>query len=186
MRHSQKSALQVNAGSMADIAFLLLIFFLVTTTISADKGIHRKLPPDCPPGIICSEEINERNILRINLNSKNELMVDDKIIELNELKDLTKLFIDNNGEETCSYCNGKEMNLLSDHPKKAVVSLSTSETSNYETFIAVQDELSKAYYELREVYGYAFFGKAPDKLTASELKEIKEAYPFLLSEADTK
>ena len=62
MRHNTSP--QVNAGSMADIAFLLLIFFLVTTTISADKGINRKLPAECPPGQTCDTDINERNIFR--------------------------------------------------------------------------------------------------------------------------
>lgn len=186
MRHSQKSAPQVNAGSMADIAFLLLIFFLVTTTISADKGINRKLPTNCPPGTDCSMEINERNILRIVLNSNDELMVDNELIAIEDLKANVRMFLDNNGNGSCSYCNGTSAKSLSDHPKDAVVSLSTSETSNYAAFIAVQDELSKAYYELREVYGYAVFGKSPDKLNASEIKEIKQAYPFILSEADTK
>lgn len=186
MRHSQKSAPPVNAGSMADIAFLLLIFFLVTTTISADKGINRKLPPNCPPRTDCSIEINERNILRIVLNSKNELMVDNERIEIEDLKAVTKLFLDNNGNGSCTYCNGTSLALLSDHPEDAVVSLSTSEDSNYASFIAVQDELSTAYYELREVYGYAVFGKSPDKLNAAEIIEIKQAYPFILSEANTK
>lgn len=186
MRHSQKSAPQVNAGSMADIAFLLLIFFLVTTTISAEKGINRKLPSHCPPGTDCTLEINERNILRIVLNSKNELMVDGDITKIEDLKAITKVFLDNNGNGSCTYCNGTSIVSLSDHPKDAVISLSTSENSNYATFIAIQDELSKAYYELREVYGYSVFGKSPDKLNASEIIEIKQAYPFILSEADTK
>lgn len=186
MRHSQNSAPQVNAGSMADIAFLLLIFFLVATTISADKGINRKLPPECAPGMDCSAEINERNILRIALNSNNELMVDNEIMDLQELRAVTKAFLDNNGNGTCAYCNGNSLVLFSDHPEKAVVSLSTSKTSNYASFIAVQDELSKAYYELREVYAYAVFGKSPKDLNPAQLKEAQEAYPFILSEAETK
>ncbi|MGC1633483.1 MAG: biopolymer transporter ExbD [Gelidibacter sp.] len=183
MRHSQKSAPEVNAGSMADIAFLLLIFFLVTTTISADKGINRKLPPNCPSGIDCSLEINERNILRIALNYKNEIMVNHEMIQLNELKEVTKAFLDNNGNGNCLYCNGKSISKFSDHPQDAVVSLSSGVNSNYSNFIAVQDALSEAYYELREVYGYAVFGKSPNQLNAIEIKEIKEAYPFVLSEA---
>lgn len=186
MRHSHKSAPEVNAGSMADIAFLLLIFFLVTTTISPDRGINRKLPANCPPGIDCSLEINERNILRIALNHKNELMVNNEVIALNELKEVTKAFLDNNGNGDCSYCHGRSLGIFSDHPKDAVVSLSSSDNANYGTFIAVQDALSNAYYELREVYGYSVFGKSPDKLNAAEIKEIKEAYPFILSEAQTK
>ena len=113
-------------------------------------------------------------------------MVDNEIIELNELKEVTKAFLDNNGNGSCAYCNGKSIGMFSDHPKDAVVSLSTTENSSYAAFIGVQDEISKAYYELREFYGYSVFGKSPDKLNPIELKEIKEAYPFKLSEAETK
>ena len=123
MRHSQHSEPQVNAGSMSDIAFLLLIFFLVTTTISADKGINRKLPANCPPGMDCSTIIKDRNILRIQMNNQQQIMVDNEVIELNELKDIVKQFVDNNGDNTCNYCEGDGLALFSEHPNKAVISL---------------------------------------------------------------
>jgi biopolymer transport protein ExbD len=186
MRHSHHSAPQVNAGSMADIAFLLLIFFLVTTTISADQGINRKLPANCPLGVDCTSKINERNIFRIILNANNQIMIENELVSIDEVKDLTKAFIDNNGDKSCSYCNGKGLTLLSDAPKNAVISLQTSENSNYALFIAVQDELTKAYSELREVYCYSVLGKSPNNLTDSELSMVKKAYPFIISEADTK
>jgi len=141
LRHSSP---EVNAGTMADIAFLLLIFFLVTTTISVDEGINRKLPKLCPPGSECTPEINKRNILRIVLNSKNEIFVEDEIIQLNDLKDIAKSFLDNNGDNSCSYCNGKQSVSSSDNPKVAVISLQNDKLTSYEFYITVQDELTQA------------------------------------------
>ena len=91
---SRKQLPEINTGSMADIAFLLLIFFLVTTTMQVDAGISRKIPKkqEQPP-----IDINERNILEININKNNELFVDGKTIQLKELKQLAINFIDNGG-----------------------------------------------------------------------------------------
>jgi len=185
MRHS-KLAPEVNAGSMADIAFLLLIFFLVTATISTDEGINRLLPRECPPNIDCTGLIHERNILRIVINNNDEIMVDNVIITIDKLKDATKNFIDNNGDETCGYCNGIKDSNASDNPSKAVVSLQNGKQTSYKKFIAVQDELTQAYYELRSTYSLNVLKKASDNLSKTELKKVKAAYPFILSEATTK
>ncbi|SFZ91549.1 Biopolymer transport protein ExbD [Flaviramulus basaltis] len=184
MRHS-KLVPEVNAGSMADIAFLLLIFFLVTATISSDEGINRILPKDCPTGD-CNATIAEHNILRIIINNNDEVMIEDEIISINELKDITKNFIDNNGKNTCDYCNGLKASDASDNPKQAVVSLQNGKNTTYKQFVAVQNELTKAYYELRNNYSLKVFNKLPEKLSKEELMQVKEAYPFILSEAETK
>lgn len=91
MRHS-KLVPDVNAGSMADIAFLLLIFFLVTATISSDEGINRVLPKDCSTGE-CDAKISERNILRIIINGNNEVMIDNNMVAIENLKEITKKFL---------------------------------------------------------------------------------------------
>ncbi len=186
MKNSRHSAPQVNAGSMADIAFLLLIFFLVTTTISADKGINRRLPENCPPGTECSTDIKERNIFRIAINANDELMVEDDIISMHDLKSLAKAFLDNNGNATCDYCNGNSDAKFSDHPSEAVISLQNDQQTSYSMYIAVQDILTQAYYELREDYAKNVLGKTPSELTQEDLKLLKKAYPFILSEAETK
>ncbi len=170
---------------MADIAFLLLIFFLVTTTISADKGILRKLPKDCPPGQICSEPLKERNVLRILINDNQEIMIEDDIVTLSEVKGLAKNFIDNNGNGTCEYCNGNQLDNSSTSPQNAVISLQHGAFTKYQLFIEVQDELTKAYYELREAYAKNIYNKSPEALSQEELKAVKDAYPFILSEAKT-
>lgn len=185
MRRTSSSP-EVNAGSMADIAFLLLIFFLVTAVIPKDQGINRKLPKECPPGEDCNIPIPDRNILKIAINSNNEIMVDDRIVTISEIQDLAINFIDNNGDGSCAYCNGNKNVTLSDNPSKAVISLQSDRNTSYNQFIEVQDELTKAYFELRKTYCEIILKRPIDKLTKEELQQLKDAYPFILSEADTR
>ncbi|MFH4969103.1 biopolymer transporter ExbD [Gaetbulibacter sp. M240] len=183
MRHS-KLVPSVNAGSMADIAFLLLIFFLVTATISSDQGINRMLPAVCPTGD-CGGIVAERNILLININNDNEIMVNKDLIQLEELKEKVKLFVDNNGDNSCSYCYGTKNKDLSVNPQKAVISLQFGKKTDYKTFIHVQNEMSKAFYELRSLYSSKILNKSIDQLSNAEQEIVKKAYPFVISEANT-
>lgn len=185
MSYSNKQVPTVQAGSMADIAFLLLIFFLIATKVPNDKGMARKLPSEClnPP---CSVPVNERNVFRITLNNKDEIFVNDAVIHLNTLKDMVKEFVDNNGDSSCEYCKGQRLTTSSDNPEKAVVSLSTDRETSYKHFIDVQDAIAKAYLELRTDFGQRKFNKSINDLSAEEINELKEAYPFILSEADIK
>ena len=168
---------------MADIAFLLLIFFLVTTTIAADKGILRKLPAECPPGQICSEPLLERNVLRIIINEQQQIMIEDEIVSLEDVKDIAKEFIDNNGNGFCNYCHGKQSTEGSDSPKHAVVSLQHHTLTKYQVFIDVQDALTQAYHELRSDLAKSKYNKSPEALSDEELLFVKKAYPFILYEA---
>ncbi|MCK7590962.1 biopolymer transporter ExbD [Subsaxibacter sp. CAU 1640] len=186
MKTPRHNAPQVNAGSMADIAFLLLIFFLVTTTISADKGINRKLPEMCPPNTNCNIDINERNILRVSINGNDELFIEEDKASIKDLKQIAKAFLDNNGDTSCSYCNGLKDPKSSDNPKEAIISLSNDNFTSYEMYVVVQDVLTQAYYELRKDYGKNVFGKTESQLNEQQVKEMKEAYPFILSEAQTR
>ncbi|MAO10090.1 MAG: biopolymer transporter ExbD [Flavobacteriaceae bacterium] len=183
MRHSNKVP-EVNAGSMADIAFLLLIFFLVSTTIPNDKGIVRKIPEPCPPGQKCDTEINERNLLSININKEGELFVNEGVTPYKDLKEIIKDFIDNNGDATCDYCNGNKVAAASDNPKKASISINTHPKTPYKAFITVQNELTAAYLELRKRYTETVLQKDADNLTEEEIKQVQQAYPFRISEAD--
>ena len=185
MKSFRRHSATVNAGSMADIAFLLLIFFLVTTTISADKGILRQLPRICETGD-CTKDISERNLLRIALNDKQEIMVNEEIVNLEAIEDLVESFVDNNGSDKCDYCSGEKLSNSSDHPKDAVISLSHDALTKYKAFIAVQDEITKAYYSLRSKYAKMKFNKNPEELSDEELEHIKKAYPFIVSEVAVK
>ena len=144
---AKRSAPEVNAGSMADIAFLLLIFFLVTTTIEKDSGLNRKLPPieeDVEPPII-----KQRNIFTVLLNGKDQLLVEEDLMEIKDLRAAAIEFLDNNGDETCTYCKGAKDTSSSDNPDKAIISLKNDRETSYATYISVQNELVAAYNVLR-------------------------------------
>lgn len=181
MKSFRRHSATVNAGSMADIAFLLLIFFLVTTTISADKGILRQLPSLCEIAD-CTADIPKRNLLNISMNAKQQIMIEDNNVELTEVKTKVEAFIDNNGINKCDYCEGKKNSESSDHPKNAVISLSHDALTKYDLFVSVQDEITKAYYYLRTRYAKQMFNKTPDQLTKDEIEAVKNAYPFIVSE----
>jgi biopolymer transport protein ExbD len=144
---AKRSAPEVNAGSMADIAFLLLIFFLVTTTIEKDSGLNRKLPP-----IEENEEdvvIKQKNIFTVLLNGKDQLLVEEELMEIKDLRAAAIEFLDNNGDGTCTYCQGARNASSSDNPDKAIISLKNDRETSYATYISVQNELVAAYNVLR-------------------------------------
>ena len=140
---AKRSAPEVNAGSMADIAFLLLIFFLVTTTMEKDSGITRKLPP-----MEESEEdviIKQKNIFTVLINNKDQLLVEDEIMELEDLRTAAVAFLDNGGDGSCDYCNGVRDESSSDNPDKAIISLKNLRETSYAQYISVKNELGGAY-----------------------------------------
>jgi len=160
---AKRSAPEVNAGSMADIAFLLLIFFLVTTTIETDSGISRKLP-QWQPEDVEPPVIKQRNIFTVEVNSNNQLLVEEEEMELSELQEAAVEFLDNGagiGDEACSFCQGARDESSSVNPQKAIISLMNNRGTEYGTYIAVQNELVAAYNQLRDreaqrMYGMTF------------------------------
>ena len=198
---AKRSSPEVNAGSMADIAFLLLIFFLVTTTIETDSGISRKLPP-----IEESEEdviIKQKNIFTVLLNGKDQLLVEEELMDIADLRSAAVEFLDNNGDGSCNYCLGKKDQSSSDNPDKAIISLKNDRETDYKVYISVQNELVAAYNELRnrefmrlypqENMDYVqadrkYTDPRTDKKVKDKLKEklsvIKLMYPMKLSEAE--
>jgi biopolymer transport protein ExbD len=147
---ARRSSQEVNAGSMADIAFLLLIFFLVTTTIETDSGINRKLPPI--DEMIDPPIIKERNIFTVVVNKDNRLLVEEELMDISDLRQSAIEFLDNGGgkgDESCSYCQGKRNPKSSDNPEKAIISLKNDRQTSYKAYIAVQNELVAAYNDLR-------------------------------------
>ncbi|WP_136481488.1 ExbD/TolR family protein [Cognatitamlana onchidii] len=192
---AKRAAPEVNAGSMADIAFLLLIFFLVTTTIETDSGINRKLPPmeESDEDVI----IKQKNIFTVLLNGKDQLLVEDEIMELKDLRAAAREFLDNGGDGSCDYCKGRRDPASSDNPDKAIISLKNERETSYKTYIAVQNELVAAYNELRDARAQAQYGTSFKEMEANykdvnwpgnkeKLKEkidqIKTDYPQKLSE----
>jgi glutaredoxin len=145
---AKRSAPEVNAGSMADIAFLLLIFFLVTTTMEKDSGISRKLPP-----IDDTEQedvvIKQKNIFTVLINNKDQLLVEDELMTLKDLRAAAVVFLDNGGDGSCNYCKGTKDQSSSDNPDKAIISLKNARETSYAQYISVQNELVGAYNVLR-------------------------------------
>ena len=147
---AKRSAPEVNAGSMADIAFLLLIFFLVTTTIETDSGLNRKLPP--MEEVIDPPIIKQKNIFTVVVNKNNQLLIEEELKDISDVRKLAVEFLDNGGgvgEDACDYCNGKRDPSSSDNPEKAIISLKNDRETSYKIYIAVQNELVAAYNVLR-------------------------------------
>ena len=165
---------EINAGSMADIAFLLLIFFLVTTTIDEDEGILVRLPPwsEEEPDI---QKLKERNVFSVLVNAQNQLLVRSQPTDVEDLKERAKEFI----------WNPQRREDLSEAPNKAIVSLKNDRGTHYATYLSVYNELQAAYNELRNEQAQRKFGKNYTDLTNRDQRnEIKNLIPMILSEAE--
>ncbi len=167
-----------NSSSMADIAFLLLVFFLVTTTIVNDKGLPFTLPKKLEKDIV-EQKQNQRNILKVILNSQNKLLVNNEATEVEELLDKAVAFIDNNGRNPN----------WSEDPEKAIISFRTDRGTDFKTYIAVLDRLKGAYHTIwSDKVGLSvdeFLKLDPHEPADNKLlQEAKEGYPFKLSEAE--
>lgn len=190
---------EVDSGSMADIAFLLLIFFLVTTTIETDAGLDRMLPPIEPPET--DVIIKEKNIFQVSINMNGQLLADGELIEIKQLRGKAMDFLDNGGDGTCTYCRGNKNTSSSDNPVKAIISLKNDRETKYGTYITVQNELVGAYNDLRNREAQRLFGRKFTEMEAEYLnpetspsvreelkdkvKSIQELFPQKLSEAET-
>lgn len=197
---SRRQLSEINAGSMADIAFLLLIFFLMTTTLEVDSGIARKIPPkqNKPTDIV----IRDKNILEIDINKNNELFVEGNVISLSELKQIVIDFIDNGGgldmhNQPCDWCNGFKIPVSSDHPSKAFISIKTDRQTTYETYIAVLDNINSSYALLRNRLSEKMYHKSytvlvkeyknsknKDEALRKKITTIRYKYPVLVSDLE--
>jgi biopolymer transport protein ExbD len=171
MARKKRDLPEINAGSMADIAFLLLIFFLVTTTMDTDTGIFRKLPPiietpdEAPP-------VNKRNVMNLVLNQNNDLLAKEEPLALNALKD-----------KMIEFLTSKKENMAED-PKKALVSIKTHRLSDYKSYVTIQDQLQGAYLHVRNLKANEMFSKDFEKLNDDDKKEIKKLIPMSISEVE--
>jgi biopolymer transport protein ExbD len=178
-KKKDRAAPEINAGAMADIAFLLLIFFLVTTTIASDKGLLLQLPPkrdlNAPPPL----PIPDHDLFKILINSKDKLLVEDEPADISSLKSDIKKFITNKGRDPKS----------STSPKKAIVSLKSDRGTSYRMYISVLDEIKAAYNEVKAEY----LGISVEQYLKLERKDPKQKemldrangeFPTNLSEAE--
>jgi biopolymer transport protein ExbD len=182
---AKRSTPELNASSMADIAFLLLTFFLLTTTMDQNLGMPRRLPPliedeQEPP------EIKERNIMQVLVNSTDLLLVNRKPMEVQLLKDEVKTFLLNPRDEADKpEKEVKGIEFLGDvSVSKGVVSLQTDRGTSYKMYMAVQNEIMKAYSELRDEFSISRFQSPYNKLTEDQQKAVRGVYPLNISEAE--
>ncbi len=188
----KKAPPEINASSMADIAFLLLVFFLVTTTMDTDLGLSRLLPPPLPEEIEEPPDIKQRNVFEVLVNSGDQLLVEGDIMQISELTDAAKEFIQNPNDDldlpeketrTVDFFGTVDVS-------KQVISLQNDNGTSYNMYIQVQNELARAYNELRNELSMEKFGKTYDYYLETgdkpKVKAIRKIYPQRISEAEPK
>ncbi len=181
---------EINSSSMADIAFLLLIFFLVTTSMSTSTGLSRRLPqPLLEDQVIPPVDINKRNIFIVKINSQNQILVQGEELSVKELRERAKEFIKNpNNDEKLPVLTKVNIPLLGemDVTKDHVVSLQNDVDTQYQAYIEIQNELVAAYNELRNELSKDKFGKNFGELDEEQQDAIQSVYPQKISEAEPK
>lgn len=202
MARNKRELQEINAGSMADIAFLLLVFFLVTTTMDSSWGLSRKLPPPLIENQEPPPPIKDRNVFVVLANANDQLLVEGELMNISQLREAAKEFIANpQRKETLPEFKEVDVNLLGRMPvSKQVISLQNDNGTSYKLYIQVQNELEAAYNELRDQLALEKFGtkyKILEELAKSDLpseaepakekvKAIREVYPQRISEAEPK
>ena len=182
---------QLNSTSAADFAFIILLFFLLTTSMDVDQGMPRKLPPPPDPNAQVNTElkVRERNVLKVFINTNNQILCGGEYIELKQLKDKAKAFIKN--ENNNDHMPEKE---LEDVPffgptmitKYHIISLQNDRGTRYQAYLDVQNELTAAYNELRDELSRGRFGRRFDDLDEEQQKAVQTIYGLKISEAEPK
>ena len=184
----KKKTPAINSSSTADIAFLLLCYFLMTTTMGSQTGLARRLPPMPNPNEkVEDQKINRRNIIIVRISSSDRILVGSEQIDITLLKDKVKEFLANPNDDP--NMPDKEMKLIEGWGKtvpvsKGVISLQNDRGTSYKAYIAVQNELVRAVNELRDEFARANFGKTFARLSEDEQDWVKKAVPQIISEAE--
>jgi biopolymer transport protein ExbD len=179
---------EINTGSMADISFLLLTFFLLTSSINTDMGIFRKLPPPPDPNVKPAD-IKQRNIFTVLINKNDRLLVDNKPSDIRMLRQQAKDFISNPSNlETLPEKKLEEIPYLGNYMvSKGVISLQNDRGTSYDMYIKVQNELTAALNDLRDELSMDKFNRKFDELSDPNLIEaVQKAIPISISEAEPK
>lgn len=177
LKKKKRVEAEIPTASMADIAFLLMIFFLVATTIDADAGIGMTLPPkleenqEPPP-------VRERNMLKILVNAQGQVLIEDKLASVPQIREELKKHLTNNGVDP-NYAES---------PQKAVVSIKTDCETAYNTYIQVLDEVWMGYFELWDAearkLGYPNYNAYRARLGPDEKNQVREMIPAQISVAE--
>ena len=186
---AKKKTPAINSSSTADIAFLLLCYFLMTTTMGSQTGLQRRLPPmPSADQQVKDQKVNRRNIIVVRINSADRILAGSEAIDISQLKDKIKEFLTNplnvpnlpekkeieiEGYGTCPVSQG-------------VISLQNDRGTSYRAYIAVQNELVKAVNELRDEFARSKYGRSFNGLTEEQQDIVKKAVPQNISEAEPK
>ena len=180
---------EINSSSTADMAFILLCFFLMTTTMDQDKGLQRRLPPMPDPNQQAQDQkVNRRNIIVVKINSADRLLAGTEPMDVSQLKDKIKEVLSNPLNDP-NLPEKEEIEIEGFGPcqvSKGVISLQNDRGTSYQAYIAVQNELVKAVNELRDEFAMANFGKLYSKLNEEEAEVVRKAVPQNISEAEPK
>ena len=186
---AKKKVPEINGSSMADIAFIALIFFLMVTTMDKEEGIARQLPPIPPEDQkVENQKVNRRNIIQVKINAADRLLAGGVPMDVSQLKDKIKEFMTNpyddpnlpEKEEQDIPGIGKVM------VSKGVISLQNDRGTSYQAYITVQNELVKAINEIRDEFSMQHFGKKYSKLDDDQVDMVRKAVPQRISEAEPK
>ena len=180
-----KKTPEINSSSQADIAFLLLCFFLMTTSMDVDYGITRRLPPPVEQNDD-DVKVKERNVMNVLINKNNKLMVNGRPSDVSLLKEDAKHFMTPRpGDESAPEVEPKTIELLGEVlMSKGVISLQNDRGTSYAMYISVQNELARAFNELKEEMAWKHFHKHLDQLNEDQTKAINDAVPVRVSEAE--
>lgn len=188
MGKGKKKLPEVPAASLADIAFMLLIFFLVATQMNVDNGLERRLPQWVEEEQETDVDVNERNVFVVLVNRNNDLLVENEWSSVADLREKAKEFMANpNDDPNLPEKELKDIPILGPTMvSKGVISLQNDRDTKYEMYIAVQNELVGAINDLRNELALSKFGKTFDKCDEEQQEAIKDIYPQKISEAEPK
>ena len=184
-----KKTPEINSSSTADIAFLLLCYFLMTTTMDQDMGLQRRLPPMPDKNQkVEDQKVNRRNIIVVKINSADRLLAGTEPMHVSQLKDKIKEFLTNPANDV-NLPEKEEIEIEGYGPcmvSKGVISLQNDRGTSYQAYIAVQNELVKAVNELRDEWSMANYGEPYLKLDEDKQTIVRKAVPQNISEAEPK
>lgn len=197
MAGNKRQIQEINAGSMADIAFLLLIFFLVATTMNVDTGLVRMLPPLPPEDqpVEQNVKVKERNLFLVLISGSGNIMAGpsgkQEIIDIHQLKDIAKNFVLNPyDDENLPEKQDKEIEIADGggtwvYPEsQGIISLQTTRDTGYQSYIMVQNELARAFAEIRDEVALMKFGAKFADLPEVQRNAVSKAIPLKISEAE--
>ena len=186
---ASKKTPEINGGSMADISFLMLIFFLMVTTMDKEEGLSRRLPPlPAEDQKVEDQKVNRRNIIQVKINASDKLYAGNELMDVSQLKDKIKEFLTNPyddpnlPEKEEKFVEGYGNYMVS----KGVISLQNDRGTTYSKYIEVQNELIKAVNELRDDFSIRNYGEAYAKLDSDRQGIVRNAIPQNISEAEPK